>query len=151
MTITERKPSHTCHMHIIVHVFTQIFILIHTLLYYTYQTTPLTCFTLIPPRTTPTRNTWHACGTILWSITSIGALLDSNLLVRSACRSIGSHISWLIHCSMGLSWFFYMFFDFFMWIKLCILYPWSLIFYFYPQVFLKFICCPPTLFWNSII
>ena len=35
-------------MHIIVHVFTQIFILIHTLLHYTNRTTPLTCFTLIP-------------------------------------------------------------------------------------------------------
>ena len=56
MTVTKRRPLHACHMHIIVHVFTQIFILIHTLLHYTNKTTPLTCFTLIPPRTTPPGN-----------------------------------------------------------------------------------------------
>ena len=120
-------------MHIIVHVLTHTHP--HTHIHYTYRTTPLTCFTLIPPRTTPTGNTWHACGTVhrtvnplamatindrnsigrlngrksidriiaLRSITSIGALLDSNLLVRSACRSIGSHTNWLLHCGMGLS------------------------------------------------
>ena len=39
------------HMHIIVHVFTHIFILTHNHIRYTNTISPLTGFTLIPPRT----------------------------------------------------------------------------------------------------
>ena len=39
--------------------------------------------------------------TALWSITSIGALLDSNLLIRSAHVLIGSYTNRLVQCGMG--------------------------------------------------
>ena len=79
----------------------------------------------------------------LRSITSIGALLDSNLLVRSACRSIGSHTNWLLHCGMGLSWFCYMYVYFS--VSSCELsfvyfYPWSL--KFLPSKFFEFYFMP---------
>ena len=180
MTVAKETVTLLSHAH--VHVLTHTHL--HTHIHYTYRTTPLTCFTLILPRTSPTGNTWHACGTVhstvnplametlldrnsigrlndrksidriiaLRSITSIGALLDSNLLVQSACRSIGSHTNWLLNCGMVLSWFCYMYVYFSvssceLSFVFCI--PWSLKFLFLSSKFLKFISCPLGFFLKS--
>mgnify|MGYP006872766644 CR=1 FL=1 len=96
----------------------------------------------------------------LWSITSIRALLYSNLLVRSTCRSIGSHTNRLIHCRMGFnimlrvcvffpsSWeVCFMFCTLDLWIfQFC---PQVLSFYFLPSSFLKFPLLPSS-FWNCV-
>ena len=61
--------------------------------------------------------------------------LNTNLLVRSTDRTIGSHTNRLVHCSMGrkIVLCVCVFFGFLMWVEFCM--SWSLKFSFLPSSF----------------
>ena len=81
--------------------------------------------------------------TALRSISSIGVLLDSNLLIRSIYPSIGLHTNRLVHCGMGheIVLCVCVFSDFVMWGEFYILHPLVFEIFIFALKFFKIISC----------